>query len=67
MSNSFATPWILAHQAPLSLGFSWHGYWSGLLFHSPRDLPDLEIKLKSPALQMDPLLLCHLGSPRKVI
>ena len=26
----FATPWTVAHQAPLSMGFSWQGYWSGL-------------------------------------
>ena len=28
----FATPWIIAHQAPLSMGFSRQGYWSG--FHA---------------------------------
>ena len=31
----FATPWIVAHQAPPSMGFSRHEYWSGLLFPSP--------------------------------
>ena len=31
----FATPWIVAHQAPRSMGFSRHEYWSGLLFPSP--------------------------------
>ena len=30
----FATPWIVAHQAPRSMGFSRHEYWSGLLFPS---------------------------------
>ena len=30
MSNSFATPWTAAHQAPLSMGFSRQEYWSGL-------------------------------------
>ena len=34
-----ATPWTVAHQAPLSLGFS-RQYWSGLPFPSPGDLPD---------------------------
>ena len=32
----FATPWIVAHQAPRSMGFSRHEYWRGLLFPSPR-------------------------------
>ena len=31
----FATPWIVAHQAPRSMGFSRHEYWSGLPFPSP--------------------------------
>ena len=31
----FATPWTVAHQAPLSMGFSRQEYWSGLLFPSP--------------------------------
>ena len=50
MSNSFATPWTVACQAPLSMGFSWQEYWSGLPFSSPGNLPDPEIKLASPAL-----------------
>ena len=36
----FATPWTVAHQAPLSMGFSRQEYWSGLLFPSPGNLPD---------------------------
>ena len=36
----FATPWSVAHQAPLSMGFSRQEYWSGLPFPSPGDLPD---------------------------
>ena len=36
----FATPWMVAHQAPQSVGFSRQEYWSGLLFPSPGDLPD---------------------------
>ena len=31
----FATPWTIAHQAPPSMGFSRHKYWSGLPFPSP--------------------------------
>ena len=40
MSDSFATPWTTARQAPLSMGFSRQEYWSGLPFPSPGDLPD---------------------------
>ena len=44
----FATPWTVAHQAPLSLGFSRQEYWSGLPFPSP-DLPHPGIEPRSPA------------------
>ena len=53
---TFATPWTLAHQAPLSMGFLRPEYWSGFLFPSPGDLPDLGIKPRSPSLQKDSLL-----------
>ena len=46
-----ATPWTVAHQAPLTMGFSRQGYWSGLLFPLSGDLPDTEIEPGSPALQ----------------
>ena len=46
----FATPWTIAHQAPLSMGFSRQEYWSRLPFPSPGDLPDPGIKPASPAL-----------------
>ena len=49
----FVTPWTIARQAPLSMGFSRHEYWNGLPFPSPGDLPDPGIKpasLTSPAL-----------------
>ena len=36
----FATPWAVACQLPLSMGFPSQEYWSGLLFPSPGDLPD---------------------------
>ena len=35
----FATPWTVAYQAPLSMGFSKQECWSGLPFPSPGDLP----------------------------
>ena len=51
----FVTPWTVAPQAPLSMGFPRQEYWSGLSFPSPGDLPDSGIKPKSPALQADSL------------
>ena len=51
----FVTPWTVAYQAPLSTGLSRQGYWSGLLFPSPGDLPNPGIKPRSPALQADAL------------
>ena len=50
------TPWIEAHQAPLSMRFSKQGYWSGLPFPSPGDLPNSGIEPGSPALQANSLL-----------
>ena len=44
MSNSFATPWTIARQAPLFMGFPRQEYWSGLPFPSPEDLPNPQIK-----------------------
>ena len=35
----FVTPWTVAHQAPLSMGFSRQEYWSGQPFPPPGDLP----------------------------
>ena len=52
MSNS-VTPWTVAHQAPLSMGFSRQKYWSRLPFPPPGVLPDPGIEaasLVSPAL-----------------
>ena len=49
----FATPWTVASQAPLSMGFSRQEYWSGLPRPPPGDLPNPGIKptpLTSPAL-----------------
>ena len=52
----FAAPWTVARQAPPSMGFSRQGYWSGLPFPSPEDLPHPGIEARSPALQADSLL-----------
>ena len=43
-SNYYATPWTVACQAPLSMGFPRQEYWSGLPFPSPGDLLDPGIK-----------------------
>ena len=59
----FATPWTVAHQAPLSIVFPRQEYWSGLPFPSSGDLPDPRIKLASPALQADSLQTELRGSP----
>ena len=53
---TLATPWTVACQTPLSMGFSRQEYWSGLPFPSPGDLPDPGIKPWSSALQADRLL-----------
>ena len=53
MSESFVTPWAMAHQALLSMEFYRQEYWSGLPFPSPGDLPDPGTEpasLVSPAL-----------------
>ena len=62
---TFATPWTVAHQAPLSMGFSRQEYWSGLPSPSPRDFPDPGVKSWCPALQADSCL-SHQGSPNPV-
>ena len=49
----FASPRIVAQQAPLSMEFSRHEYWSGLLFPSPGNPPNPGMKPRSPALQAD--------------
>ena len=46
----FATPWTVARQAPLSMGFPRQEYWSGLAFPPPGDLPDPEIEFTSPVI-----------------
>ena len=53
MSDSFVTPWTVAHEAPLSMEFSRLECRSGLPFPPPGDLPNPEIEplsLMSPAL-----------------
>ena len=45
----------IAHQIPLSMGFSSQEYKSGISFTSLGDFPDLGIEPESPALQVDSL------------
>ena len=59
MSNYFATQWFVVCQAPLSMEFSRHEYWSGLPFSSPGDLPDPA----PPALQVGSLPTEPPGKP----
>ena len=49
------TPWTIAHQASLSMGFSRQEYWSELPCPPPGDLPDPGVKHGYPALQADTL------------
>ena len=51
----FATPWTVAYQVSLSMGFFRQEYWSGLPFPSPGDPPDPGIKPRSPTLEADAL------------
>ena len=55
MSDSSVTPWTVACQGPLSMGFSRQEHWSGLPYPSPEDLPDQGIEPGSLALQADSL------------
>ena len=57
----FATPYTVAHQAPLSMAFSRQEYWSGLPFPPPEDIPDPGIEPRFSALQADALPLSHQG------
>ena len=66
MSN-FETPWTVAYQAPLSMGYSRQEYWSVLPFPSPGDLPDPGTESRSPTLQADALLSEPPGKPLKLL
>ena len=63
VSDSFATPWTVTRQAPLSMGFPGQDYWSGLPPPSPGDLSNPGIESVSPELQVDSSPLSHQGSP----
>ena len=67
----FMTPWTVAHQTCLSMGFSRQEYWSGFTIATPGDLLDPGTEIVSPAWQVHFffffLLLSHLGSPRPTV
>ena len=50
MSDSFVSPWTVARQVTLSMGFCRQEYWSELPFPPPGDLPDPGLEPESPAL-----------------
>ena len=52
---TLATPWTVAHQAPLSTGFSRQEHWSGLPFSFPEDLLNPGIEPRSPTFQAESL------------
>ena len=63
MSDVFATTWTVAHQAPLSMGFSREEYWNGLPFPSSGNLPGIEpasLELAGEFFITEPL-----GNPHK--
>ena len=60
VASDYLRPYV-AHQAPLSMGFSRQEYWSGLPCPPPGNLPYPGIKPLSPALQADSLPLSHWG------
>ena len=60
----FATPWTVACQAPLSMGFSRQEYWSRLPFPSPGNLSNPGIEPRSSALQADTLTSEPPGKPK---
>ena len=63
----FVTVQTVAHQAPLSMGYSRQEKWSGLPFPSPGDLPDPGVKLMSLALAGEFFATETPGKPRKTI
>ena len=63
MSDSFAPPWTVAQNAPLSIRFPEQEYWRGLPFPSPGDLPDPGIKPRSQAVEGEFLTTEPPGKP----
>ena len=67
MSNSFETPWPIACQTPLSMGFSRQEYWTGWPRPSPGDRPYPGTEPVSPAWLAGSLQMSHLGKPHTLM
>ena len=67
MLDSLLPPWTVVYQALWSMEVSRQEYWSGLLFPSPRDLPDPGVEPWSPALQADSLPSDPPGEPSCIL
>ena len=63
VSDSSGTPWTVAGQAPLSMGFPRQNYWRGMPFFAQGNLPGPRIEPWSPEFQLDFLLLSHQARP----
>ena len=63
---TLATPWTVACQAPLSMGFSRQEYWSGLPFPSPGDLSNQGIELGLLHCRQILYQLSYEGSPQDI-
>ena len=63
VSDSFATPWTAASQAPLAVKFSRQEYWGGLLFPFQGYLANPGSNLAFPHCRQIPYCLGHQGSP----
>ena len=63
---TLATPWTVAREVPLSMGFSRQEYCSGLPFPSPGDLPHPGIEPGSPTLRADSLPSELPGKPKNI-
>ena len=61
---TFCNPRDCSSSGSSVYGFSRQGYWNGLLFPSPEDLPNPEIEPRSPARQADSLLFELQGNKR---
>ena len=61
-----ATPWTVAYQASLFMGFSRQEYWNGLPFPSPGDLPHPGIEPRPPASEADALTSEPPGKPSNI-
>ena len=60
--STLGTPWTIACQGPLSMGFSRQAYQNGFPFPSPEDLPDPGIEPTTHALQVDYLPMSYKGN-----